>query len=159
MPTVELCDPREWLSKPLVFDLAAIRERLPHRHEMELLHGVVHLDEARRFAIGVHHARPTDFWVRGHIPGRPIMPGVVMIEISAQLCAWLGTFSIAAEPGKFMGFGGVDRARFRGQVKPGDTLLVATRMQKLRRNLGTFVCQSWVGSDLVFDGEILGVVV
>jgi 3-hydroxymyristoyl/3-hydroxydecanoyl-(acyl carrier protein) dehydratase len=82
-----------------------------------------------------------------------------MVEISAQLCAWLGTFSITAQPGKFMGFGGVDYARFRGQVAPGDTLLVATRILKLRRTLATFLTQAWVGSELVFEGEILGVVV
>jgi 3-hydroxyacyl-[acyl-carrier-protein] dehydratase len=159
LPTVELCDPREWLDKPILFDQAAIAERLPHRYEMALLHGVLHLDEEQRFAIGIHHARETDFWVRGHIPGRPLMPGVVMIEITAQLCAWLGTYSINAAPGKFMGFGGVNHARFRGKVVPGDTLLVATQIQKLRRSLGTFLTQAWVRNELIFEGEILGVVV
>jgi hypothetical protein len=85
------------------------------------------------------------------------MPGVVMIEITAQLCAWLGTYSINAAPGKFMGFGGVNHARFRGKVVPGDTLLVATQIQKLRRSLGTFLTQAWVRNELIFEGEILGV--
>ena len=83
--TGDLCNPQEWAERPLMHDRAAVLERIPQRHEMALLHGILHHDPEQQLAIGVHEASPTDFWVRGHIPGRPLMPGVVMIEISAQL--------------------------------------------------------------------------
>jgi len=153
--TGDLCDPHEWAERPLLHDRAAVLERIPQRHEMALLHGILHHDPERQLAIGLHEASPTDFWVRGHIPGRPLMPGVVMIEISAQLCAWLGSFS-AEIGGSFMGFAGIDDARFRGQVVPGDRLIVAARVLRLRRNIASFATQSWVGRELVFEAKIFG---
>ena len=101
-------------------------------------------------------ARSTDFWVRGHIPGRPLMPGVVMIEVAAQLCAWLGGHT-AELSGGFMGFGGIDAARFRGTVVPGDRLLVAAMTLRQRRTLATFATQAWVGRELVFEAQLIGV--
>lgn len=155
----DLCDPRAWTDAKVLYDLAAVHERIPQRHEMGLLHGVLHHDPAQRLAIGFHQSTPDDFWVRGHIPGRPLMPGVVMVEVAAQLCSFLGTFDLPTGPGHFMGFGGIDHTRFRGQVKPGDRMIVAARLDRLRRNLGTFSAQAWVGGDPVYDGQILGVVV
>ena len=154
--TADLCDPQEWAERPLLFDQAAVLQRIPQRHEMALLHGILHHDPVQRLGIGIHDARPTDFWVRGHIPGRPLMPGVVMIEISAQLCSWLGSFADELGGG-FMGFAGIDDARFRGQVVPGDRLIVAARIARLRRNLASFTTQSWVGRELVFESQITGV--
>src|ERR1039458_384670 len=66
-----------------------------------------------------------EFWIRGHIPGRPLMPGVIMIEAAAQMCSLY--FSLVSAMDKFIGFGGVDEVKFRGQVVPGDKLQFACR--------------------------------
>ena len=108
----DLCDPQQWIEAPVLHDQAAILERIPQRYELALLHGIFFHDVSKHKAIGFHDAKATDFWVRGHIPGRPLMPGVIMIEISAQLCSWLGTFADELS-GHFMGFAVIDHARFR----------------------------------------------
>ena len=106
MPTL-LCDPREWQDAPVVHGLEHIQARIPQRYEMGLLHGILHHDPAARLALGIHQSHTTDFWVRGHIPGRPLMPGVVMVEVAAQLCGWLASFDLHQEKGKIFGFGGI----------------------------------------------------
>ncbi|HTE06288.1 MAG TPA: 3-hydroxyacyl-ACP dehydratase FabZ family protein [Planctomycetota bacterium] len=157
--TAALCDPLAYATAPLLHDLQAVQTRIPQRHEMGLLHGIVHFDSGQSFAVGVHHAKATDFWVAGHIPGRPLMPGVVMVEIAAQLCAWVASFAMPPDPGHFFGFAGIDGARFRGQVVPGDTLLVAARVERQRRTMATFATQAWVRDELVFEGKIIGVMI
>jgi 3-hydroxyacyl-[acyl-carrier-protein] dehydratase len=154
--TADLCDPQQWAERPLLYDQAAIQERIPQRYELALLHGILHHDRERRMAIGIHDSRPSDFWVRGHIPGRPLMPGVVMLEVAAQLCAWLGTY-VDESAGVFMGFGGIDSARFRGTVVPGDRLLIAAQILRQRRTLASYSTQAWVGRELVFESQIIGV--
>ena len=156
--TEPLCEPGRWRDAPLIHDQAHIQERNPQRHEMALLHGIVHHDLEGRLGIGVHHSRQDDFWVRGHIPGRPLMPAVVMVEIAAQLCSWLASHHLDAMGRGFFGFGGLEGCRFRGQVTPGDTLVIASRILKLRKRIAHFDTQAFVGDDKVYEGKVIGVV-
>lgn len=152
-----LCDPRAWRDARPICDLAGVQLRLPHRHELALLHGVLHHDAEAQLAIGFHDSTLRDFWVRGHVPGRPLMPGVVMVEACAQLCAWISHSVIETGPDELFGFGGVNKARFRGQVAPGERLLLATRVTRLRRTMGIFQTQAYARDELVYEGEVLGV--
>jgi len=151
-----LDDPLRWADAPLVYDLDEVQKRIPQRHEMALLQGIVQHDPVNHFAIGIHDAALDAFWVRGHIPGRPLMPGVVMVEAAAQLSAFVTSFILPPEAGQLFGFAGLDSVRFRGQVRPGDRLVIAASIKRLRRNIAQFATQAYVGSDLVFEGDILG---
>ena len=157
--TETLIDPRDYAGAKARFGLDVVQARIPHRHEMGLLHGILDVDNAAGQVVGFHDSRPTDFWVRGHLPGRPLMPGVVMVETAAQLCAWLAHDLLVPPPGKFFGFGGIDEVRFRGQVVPGDRLIVVSRVLRLRRALGIFRTQGFVRDELVYEGRVTGAMV
>lgn len=151
-----LADPLEWVDAPVVYDQAAVHERIPQRHEMALLQAVVHHDPDEHFAVGYHDTTDREFWVRGHIPGRPLMPGVVMVEAAAQLSAFVSSFIVQQSDGRLFGFAGLEKARFRGQVVPGDRLLIMARAVRVRRSLATFATQCFVKDKLVFEGDIIG---
>ena len=157
--TSPLCDPQAWVDQPPIITRDEIYARLPQRHELALLDGIVHFEQDERFAVGFHDARPDHFWVRGHLPGRPLMPGVVMVEVAAQLCAWISTFFIPQDSSRFFGFAGVEGVRFRGEVRPGDRLLAAARIERLRGRFATCSSQCWVGEHLVYEGTILGAMI
>lgn len=157
--TALLVDPARWKDAPPIIDGDGIRQRIPQRHEMELLHGVVHLDTDAMLAVGYHQSSDDDFWVRGHIPGRPLMPAVVIVEICAQISTFLGTYAMDVPAGQFFGFGGMERARFRGQVQPGDKVLCVSRIQRVKRNFGFFEAQAFVGETKVAEGLIIGVLI
>lgn len=143
------------LSK-VVIDRETIREMNPHRFEMELLEGVVHLDTELECLIGFHDVSPDGFWARGHVPGRPLFPGVLMIELAAQLASFY-TKKIVGWKG-FVGFGGVDNCKFRQQVVPGQRLYVICQKKWQRHGRIGCATQGMVDGNLVFEAEIVGVV-
>ncbi|MBI4582031.1 MAG: beta-hydroxyacyl-ACP dehydratase, partial [Planctomycetes bacterium] len=98
----------------VVADREEIYRLLPHRHEFAQLDAIVWVDPATFTAVARRDVRTDEFWVRGHIPGRPLLPGVLMIETAAQLASYLtGSFGITKG---FVGFARVDNVSFRGTV-------------------------------------------
>lgn len=141
----------------VVADADAIRQFLPHRHEMELLTAIVHVDTARHLIIGYKDIRSDEFWTRGHFPGNPLLPGVLMCEAAAQLSAYYTLSTGIAAPG-IMGLGGIENTRFRRTVRPGDRLVLVGKGNRVRPRVTNFNVQGYVGGELAFHTDVLGVV-
>ena len=91
--------------------------------------------------------RRDEFWVRGHMPDYPLMPGVLMCEAAAQLCSLLHHDQSDCMQGDFLGFGGMENVRFRGPVRPGDRLVLIAKGIKMHRRQTIFNVQGFVGCD------------
>lgn len=141
----------------VLFDQEAIREANPQRGAMEHLNAIVYADAALGRIVGYKDVRHDEFWVEGHIPGRPLLPGVIMIEAAAQLASFY-TRKFVGWKG-FIGFGGANEIRFRQPVEPGCRLiLVGQKMWERHRRLNCKV-QGLVDGNQVFECEIIGTVV
>jgi len=138
----------------IVMDIEAVRRYNPHRYEMEQLTGILHLDAEKGHVVAYRDVRDDEFWVRGHIPGRPLLPGVLMLEAAAQMCSLY--YKKVTEDPRFLGFGGVDGVKFRGQVVPGDRLLLLGQAVEIRSRRAVFDTQGVVGDRLVFEARITG---
>ena len=144
------------LTKSIV-DIETIRAIIPHRYEMEQLSGIVKFDPEQGIIVGYKNVSSNEFWIRGHIPGRPLMPGVLMLEAAAQLCTYY--YKKTIQDDRFLGFGGIDKVKFRGKVVPGDKLVLIAKNRELRPRRAIFDTQGVVDGKLVFEGVIIGMVV
>jgi 3-hydroxyacyl-[acyl-carrier-protein] dehydratase len=156
MPPVPLVDPTTIDTSRVLVDKEGIRRANPQRFEMEQLTAVVALDPERHLVVGYKDVRPDEFWVRGHMPDYPLMPGVLMCEAAAQLCSYFCHVIRLVEDG-FIGFGGMEDVRFRGQVRPGDRLLMVAQAQRVHRRQTIFETQGFVETNMVYHGRIIGV--
>ena len=137
-----------------VYDTAAIEAINPHRGVMRLIDGVVYECGERTNYVAYKQIGLDEFWVEGHIPGRPIFPGVLMLEAAAQVASFI-TLKKLDEPA-FMGFAGIDDVKFRGQVKPGDRLIILAHEVENRRRRSICATQGIVDGNLVFEATIRG---
>lgn len=144
------------LDNPIA-DIEAIRQVNPQRYEMEQLTAILYEDPEENSCAAVKEVTEDEFWVRGHMPGMPLMPGVVMLEAVAQLSSYftqkhdlLGT--------EMVGFGGLDDVRFRGVVSPGDRLILLVKLVKARRGrMIVAAFQGIVGENVVLEGTLRGI--
>jgi 3-hydroxyacyl-[acyl-carrier-protein] dehydratase len=131
-----------------------VGELNPQCGDMRQLDHVIWLNESITKGLGVKSVRQDEFWVPGHIPGRPLLPGVLMIEAGAQLSSvmYRARYPFAG----FVGFTRCDDVVFRGQVVPGDTLYLLSEEIKFRPR--RFVCatQGVVDDRLVFEAKVTG---
>jgi len=156
MPPEIHFDPEKVDFSRVIADRSAIRKINPQRFEFEQLDGVVVLDADHKICVGYKDVSPSEFWARGHLPGFPLMPGVLMCEAAAQLCGYyIGALGL--ECGDFIGFGGMDNVRFRHPVFPGDRLVLVSKCIKYNRRQTVFSVQGFVGSKMVYNADIVGV--
>jgi 3-hydroxyacyl-[acyl-carrier-protein] dehydratase len=124
----------------------------PQRHEFIQLDAVSYSDEKK--ICGYKDVKDDEFWVKGHIPGRPLLPGVLMIEAAAQLASFF-TKHVLKYPG-FIGFGGVEECKFRLPVEPGVRLYIILELQWDRHRRVCCRCQGIVKDQIVFEATIIG---
>ncbi len=158
MPPPFIIDPAPLNFEHPIADIEAIRRVLPQRFEMEQLNGIVHLDPVEQVIVGFKEVRDDEFWVRGHMPGFPLLPGVLMCEAAAQLCSYYIVTQKLQGDGDFIAFGGLQNVKFRGTVRPGDRLVMIARAVQIRAGRrAVFNTQGIVAGSLVYQGDVIGV--
>ena len=136
------------------FDRDAIAEVNPQSYEMSQLDVIVWHDLPKMLCLGYKDVTDKEFWIRGHIPGRPIMPGVIMVEAAAQLCSFFMKRIYGLEG--FIGFSGIEDTKFRDTVVPGDRLYLLEHIHKVRSRQFSAKVQGVVNDKNVFDTIISG---
>src|SRR5438105_3879639 len=132
MPPELHYNPTELDLSRIVADQEAIRKVNPQRFEMEQLTAIVYVDPAQHLVAGYKDVGHAEFWIRGHMPDYPLLPGVLMCEAAAQLCSYYISTQQVMQ-GDFIGFGGLENVRFRGTVRPGDRLVLIAKGTRIHR--------------------------
>ena len=135
-----------------------ILELLPHRYPFILVDRVIALEPGKSI-VAIKNVTINEQFFVGHFPGRPVMPGVLIIEAMAQAAGLLSFKSpnLNLSKGSIFYFAGIDGARFKRPVEPGDRLTLHAEMLKVVRGVGKFACKATVDGKLAAEGEILAV--
>jgi 3-hydroxyacyl-[acyl-carrier-protein] dehydratase len=136
-----------------------ILKQIKQRGRFALLDGILDFGAQSQVMIGFKDIRADDWWASDHIPGRPIFPGALMVEAAAQLATYDYLVRNPPQGEIFLGFGGLDSVRFRGIVEPGVRLVFACKALRVRTRMFIYAAQSFVGRELVFEAEIMGLIV
>jgi len=136
-----------------MLDRDAIMRVIPHRDPFLLLDRVTELEPGVR-GVGELDVRADAFWVPGHFPGHPVMPGVLIVEAMAQVGA-MALLSMPENQGRIAFFAGIDKVRFKRQVVPGDTLVMEVVITKARGAIGFGEARALVDGQLACSGTLM----
>lgn len=129
-----------------------IKSFIPHRYPFLFLDEIRDLEKLKK-AVGIKHVKADDYFFEGHFPGKPVMPGVLIIESLAQV----GAVVLLSHPdyhGKIAYFTGISNAKFRKSVVPGDTMELHCELYKIRRGFGFGIGKAYVGGELACEAEL-----
>ncbi|MCL2013776.1 MAG: 3-hydroxyacyl-ACP dehydratase FabZ [Oscillospiraceae bacterium] len=135
-----------------MLDIEQIKEIIPHRDPFLLIDEIVELEPGQK-VVALKHLSCDEDWFRGHFPQNPVQPGVLMIEMLAQAGA-VCVLSLPENKGKIAYFAGIDKARFKRKVLPGETLRLQVEIIKSRGFIGVGKAVAYVGDDKAVSAEI-----
>lgn len=136
-----------------VLEIEDIKKMLPHRYPFLLLDRVLELEEGRRCK-ALKNVTGNEPFFEGHFPGNPVMPGVLIVEAMAQAC---GIAAFALEPdvtNMWLLFAGIENARFRRPVVPGDQLIIEAEYRAHKMNIWSFAVKATVDGKVVAQADI-----
>jgi len=142
----------------VVFDSIAIQKILPHRYPFLLVDKIIHLELDKK-VIGVKSVTSNEPFFPGHFPGRPIMPGVLIIEAMAQTGGILMLNSVENPAEKLVVFMGIDKAKFRRQVVPGDQLILEAELVSKRNRFVVIKAKAKIGNSIAAEAELKAAIV
>ena len=142
----------------MMMTINEIMKVLPHRYPMLLIDRILEIEAGKRI-VGLKNVTANEQFFQGHFPGAPVMPGVLIVEAMAQCAAVLFLRDIPDRDRKLFLFGGVDKARFRKPVVPGDQLRLECEVLQRRGGTVKLRCVAKVEGNLVAEAELLSVMV
>ncbi len=137
----------------MVLNTQEIMKMLPHRYPFLLVDRIIELEEGKK-VIGIKNVTINEPFFQGHFPGHPIMPGVLIIEAMAQVGGLYAMVVNNIGDDKVTYFAGIDHARFRKPVVPGDVLRIELEMVNCKRGLYCFTGKAFVEDVLVAEAEL-----
>ena len=137
------------------YDISKVLELLPHRYPFLLVDRVVELEQGKSLS-AIKNVSINEPFFQGHFPGQPVMPGVLILEALAQATGLLAFAEMGdAHKTKLYMLVGIDKARFRGQVFPGDQLVLDISQKRNMRGIGMYQCQALVDGTVVAEAEMM----
>ena len=139
----------------MTLDIHRILRKLPHRYPFLMVDRVLEIEKNQRIR-ALKNVTVNEPYFVGHFPHRPVMPGVLMLEALAQAAAVLAFESVGVEPDQdtLYYFAGIDSARFKRPVEPGDQLLLDVTMGRAKAGIFKFAARALVGEELAVEAEL-----
>jgi 3-hydroxyacyl-[acyl-carrier-protein] dehydratase len=138
-----------------MMDIHEILKKLPHRYPFLLVDRVLELDKGKTIK-ALKNVTMNEPFFEGHFPHRPVMPGVLMLEALAQAAALLSFDALGVEPNDKMiyYFAGIDGARFKRPVEPGDQLILEAELLRMKAGIFKFKTRATVAGELAVEAEL-----
>ncbi|MEC2323207.1 3-hydroxyacyl-ACP dehydratase FabZ [Lederbergia lenta] len=135
-----------------MLDIQQIKEIIPHRYPFLLVDKITELEEGKK-AVGLKNVTANEEFFNGHFPDYPVMPGVLIVEALAQVGA-VAMLIKEENRGRLAFFAGIDKCRFKRQVKPGDQLLLEVEIIRIKGPIGKGKAVASVDGEVVCEAEI-----